>query len=551
MDAHDVKSLLVDHDRYWEYMRSDMERYKSLYESNFWDDRQDDPTAILIQTQDCYAYVESYLAGLYAKNPAIVLKEGLRGLGNVDRAAAVVNEFLARSRQQIEEASRMALIYPNAFFKIIPIGGEDVYDMLLPVAIPPWEVIIDRDASRHDRQRYIGHVYFCPLHMAKERFGNKKYAPISRDRYFKYDNGRLPEEEEKMRDTQFDQYIKVIEMYDLVHDRLQFWSPNWGEGKKFLSDDPIPFRDYANRPVVPLIPFFFSSMPDQPMIGYSAVKRIYDQCYEKNIVRSFQAGAVRKASRQYLVRKGILDEEQMAQLTSGIDGLFIEVDDEELDAVIRPIPHTQVPLEVGQYADMVTNDKDSADSMAPFTRGEAMKSATATEVAALASYSSSQLGQMARKRDAAIEQMAKTYLNILGLFLEEEKPMPVLIDNKPEVVKPDDVIADFDVFSSDMATTPMSEQLAKQQLLENIPTLMSLGVPGPEILKEVIRVLGLPESFIPPPVPAAPAPPPGGGGAGLPGAIGMGGAPPLQDVLAEPGPGNTAQFLPPMNDAVI
>tara|TARA_R110000824_G_scaffold62094_5_gene164660 strand:- start:23073 stop:24713 length:1641 start_codon:yes stop_codon:yes gene_type:complete len=546
MDAHDVLTLLTDHERFWEYHRREMEKYKAIYESRFWDDAQDDPAAIVIQTQDCYAYVESYLAGLYAKNPAIVLKDGLRGLGDADKASAVVNEFLSKSRQQIEEASRMALIYPNAFFKIIPVGGDDVYDMLLPVALPPWEVIIDRDASRYDRCRYVGHVYYCPLHMAKEKFGNKKYEVVSRERYFKLDSSRLPEEEEKMRDTEFDKYIKVVEIYDLVNDRLQFWSPNWGEGKRFLSDDPIPFRTHADDPSIPIIPFYFSSLPDQPLMGYSAVKRIYDQCYEKNVVRSFQAGAVRKASRQYLVRKGIMDEEQMAQLTSGIDGLFIEVDDEDLDAVIRPIPHTQVPTEVGMYAQTMTDDKDSADSMAPFARGESMKSgSTATEVAALASYSSSQLGQLARKRDSAIEHMAKVYLNILALYLEDETPVSVLIDHKAQIVSSKDVLGDFDVFAADMATTPMSEQLAKQQLLENIPVLIELGVPPPEILKEVIRMLGLPESFIPVGGPMMPPQP------GQAGAIDMGAEMPLQDVLNDPNPANTAQYLPPVNDAVI
>ena len=543
MDTDDVIGLLTDHERYWEYNRRDLERYKSLYDTRFWDGRQDDPTAITIQTQDCYAYVESYLAGLYAKHPAIVLKKGLRGLGDPEKAAAVVNEFLKHAREQIEEASRLALIYPSAYFKVIPVDSEYIYDKLLPVALPPWEVIVDRDASRHDQQRYIAHVYFCPLHMAKERFGSRKYEAVERDEYFKYNAMSYPEEEEKLRSTQFDKYVKIVEMYDLVHDRLQFWTPNWGEGKKFLSDDRIPFRDYADRPVVPLIPFFFSSIPGTPMIGYSAVRRIYDQCYEKNIIRSFQAGAIRKASRQYLVKKGILDEEQMAQVTSGIDGLFIEVDEEDLSSVIKPIPHTQTPTEIGLYAQTMTDDKNEGDSLAPFARGEAMNRATATEVAALASYSSSQLGQLARKRDAAIEKLSLTYLNILALFLEEDRAQPVLLDGEPQIVKASDVKGDFGVFAADMATTPMSEQLQKQQLLENIPTLIELGVPPPEVLKEVIRVLGLPESFIP-----EAAPPQEEMGAVAPiDAQEM----PLQQVLEDPNAQNIQQFLPGMNGAVI
>ena len=535
MKASEVKSLLSNHERWWERQRSDLERYKELYQSNFWNNRQDDPTAILIQTQDCYSYVESFIGSLYAKNPAIVLKQGLRGLGNPDKAAAVANEFLSHSREQIEDASRMAIIYPNSWFKLVPVETDDVYDKLLPLALPPWEVIVDKDAPRPDRQRYTGHVYYMPLSEAKQKFGAKKFAPTDREFYFQSDSPQPAEDELKDGDTQFDEFIKIVEMYDLVNDMLQFWSPNWSEGDKFLESTTIPFRDYADRPCVPLVPFYFSKLPDEPMIGYSAVKRIYDQCYEKNIVRSFQAGAIRKASRQYLVRKGVMDEEQMAQITSGIDGLFIEVDHEDLDGAIRPIPHQSMPTEVGVYAQTVTRDKDEADLQAPFTRGQA-EGVTATEIAALASYSSTQLGAMARKRDSAIEKLVKAYLNLLGLYIDENVPASIMIDGLPTVVQPGDVIADFDVFASDQAATPMSEQLAKQQLLENIPTLMSLGVPPQEVLKEVVRVLGLPESFL---VQATQTPESPGGRAGR-----IDADPTLDQVLAAPSPENIQQFLP-------
>ena len=536
MKPNEVTSILAEHTEYWEYMRHDMEKYKAIYETRFWDDRQDDPTAIVLQTQDCYSYVETFIGALYAKNPAIVLKQGLRGLGNVDKATAVANEFLSHSRQQIEDASRMAIIYPNSWFKLVPQPTTDVYDKLLPLALPPWEVIVDRDAVRPDRQRFCGHIYYMPLHEAKEKFGNKKFEPTDRRTYFNNQPGMPNYEEYRPRNTQFDKYIKIVEMYDMVNDKLQFWSPNWADGEKFLEDVAIPFRDYADRPVIPLIPFYFSKMPDEPMTGYSGVKRIYDQCYEKNIVRSFQAGAVRKASRQYLVRKGVLDEEQMAQVTSGIDGLFIEVDEEDLNGVIRAIPHESVPNEVAMYAQMVTKDKDDADMQAPFARGEAA-GVTATEIAALASYSSTQLGALARKRDEAIENLVLTYLNILGLFISEEAPSSILLDGMPEVVMPEDVVADFDVYASDQAATPMSEQLAKQQLLNNIPVLVQLGVPPGELLKEIIRVMGLPESFIPPDAPLEAE-------GGTPGSLPS--EPTMEEMLANPSPQNLQSILPDM-----
>ena len=61
------------------------------------------------------------------------------------------------------------------------------------------------------------------------------------------------------------------------------------------------------------------------MDGLSAMKRIYDQVYEKNILRSFWANAVRRDTRQYLVREGAIDEESLAKITAGIDGAMITV----------------------------------------------------------------------------------------------------------------------------------------------------------------------------------------------------------------------------------
>ena len=225
----------------------------------------------------------------------------------------------------------------------------------------------------------------------------------------------------------------------------------------------------------------------------------------------------------------------MAQITSGIDGLFVEIDEEDLDGAIRPVPHTPLSPEVGLYAQMVTQDKDDADMQAPFTRGQA-EGVTATEIAALASYSSTQLGSMARKRDEAIEALVKSYLCILGLFLEEERPASIMIDGLPTIVTPTDVIADFDVFAADQAATPMSEQLAKQQLLQNIPVLTSLGVPPQELLKEVVRILGLPESFMVEPSIGPESP---GGRAGA-----IESEPSLEQMIANPSVANIQSALP-------
>ena len=116
------------------------------------------------------------------------------------------------------------------------------------------------------------------------------------------------------------------------------------------------------------------------------------------MVRTYQANAVRKASRQYLVKKGALDEEQMAQITSGIDGLFVEVDEESLAGVMTAVPQNPTPPELEFYVNQVQRDKDKGSILAPFTRGESSRT-SATEAAALAAYTSSEIGRLATDRD--------------------------------------------------------------------------------------------------------------------------------------------------------
>ena len=501
MKPTDLKYILDEHDEFWEGQRQELIRFKAVYEMDFWEEESADKTQIRIQTNDGYGYIEGYQASLFARNPAVVVKAGVSGKGDPEKAKGVANYFLGKSRSVIEGASRMALIYPNSFIKYVPRESDNVYDKVIPVAVPPWEIMVDRDAVRWDLQRYVAHIYWLSVPKANERFKRRKsFADMATDMesYFdedkeakeNYDRDRAAPKSDMFR------HIKIVEMYDLLEDKLYWWSP--AEPTKWLDkEDFIPFRDIADNPVVPIIPFYYNNIPDRPLEGYSSMKRIYDQLYEMNIIRSFQANAVRKASRQWLVKKGELSSEEMAKVTSGVDGLFIEVESEEsLDSIIRPVPHESTPVEVARYYQDVQNDKDKGSVVAPLTRGEVTK-ATATEIAALAAYTSSEIGRMARERDATIEHMASVYLCVLSVFLEEEKTAALMIfEGKSEAISAKDIMGDFRVYAADQAATPMSESVHKQQLLANVPVLVQLGVPPASILKELVRIMDLPESFI-------------------------------------------------------
>lgn len=494
--AKDVREILNKHDSFWEKKQQELFQYKMCYETNFWDKDQLEPMQMTVQTSDGYAYIESYIASLFSRNPGIIVKSGLRGIGSAEKAQALANDFLISHRGTIEDASRLALIYPMAFIKLIPVDNPDIYKRVDMMALSPWDVILDRDVSRIQDMRFIGHRYYLPQNEVIAKYGNKQYSFTEKKSYFDSYMGGISEDETYGGTESMFAFLEIVEFYDLVADRLYVYSPGYARGERFLLDEEIPFRDNDGKPVYPIIPFYFNRKPDVPLEGYSAMKRVYDQLFEINTIRTFQANAVRKASRQYIVKRGMLDEESMAQVTSGIDGLFVEVDADDINNVIRNVPQIQTPPEIQFYYDQVQKDKDKGSILAPFTRGESTRS-SATEIAALAAYTSSEVGRLARERDATIEQIAKVYIDIMCMYLMEDDVRDVIvINNRDEVVKAGDLKGNWVIFAQDQASTPISESVRKREFLQSIPLLQSLGVPANTLLSEVVRSLGLPESFI-------------------------------------------------------
>ena len=468
-----------------------------------------DDTMIRVETSDCFSYVEGFIASLFSRNPAVVIAKDASIIdGNAKMAQAVVNRFLFDKREQLEIASRLALIYPSSFLKLSPTDSTDMLEKVSIRAIPCWEIIVDMDSSSWEEQRYIAHTYYLSMPEVREKFGAKKFTSIPKVDYF------TPQEKytgvsEDLPDDYL--YIQVVEFYDLAYDKLYFWSPNYRDGGELLEKSDIPIRSYDDRPMSPICPLFYARKPEKPMCGMSAVCRVYDQFYEKNILRTYWANAVRRDSRQYLYKEGSLDEEALAKITAGVDGAMIPVDEPVLDGIIRAVGVEPLSGNFDRYLGYIEQDINRGSILAPFSRGEATK-ATATEVTALAQYSASEIGKLARERDNAIEVIAVTYLRIVSLLAEDKEQAVIEVDGLPKVITVDDLDAKFKIVALDQSSTPLSEALKRTNLVQLLPVLTQLGVPPEKIKEELIRIYDLPESFLEE-VAAPPAPPQGMGGA--------------------------------------
>ena len=490
-----VRAVYQNNKNYWRDNASLMRKLKNAYANRMFEDISFDPTNIRVEIADAYAFIEGYISSLFSKSPAVEVGADSVRKGNSAVVKALCNRWLYDQRQVLENGSRLALIYPSSFYKLAYKNSTVIFDRVSVRSVPPWEVITDNDASKWNEQRYVGHAYFCPVAKAKEMYGAKKFNAVVKSDYFEQnsnpyktaDNEDIPDEYK---------YIEVVELYDLIYDCLYIWSPNYSGGDKLLDEvSPIPVRTYDDEPLPPIVPLYYSRMPESPMEGYSSLFRIYDQVFEKNIIRSFWANAIRRDSRQYLYKEGVLDEESLAKVTAGVDGAMIPVDAESLDGIIRPVEVPALSGNFDRYLAAVEGDLQRGSVLAPFVRGEATK-ASATEVAALASYSASEIGKMARERDEAIETMSQIYIRMLvDLLKAEDAEDTIITEGEAFRITSDKLEGKFRFAASDQSNTPIASIMKRNELVQLLPVLQGLGVDATKIKEEIIRQFDLPKSF--------------------------------------------------------
>ena len=216
---------------------------------------------------------------------------------------------------------------------------------------------------------------------------------------------------------------------------------------------------------MPIIPLYFSRDPGVPLRGYSLVDRSYDQFRELNVMRTYQAQGVRRMARQWLMRAGFMSEDAVAKLSAGRDGEVIEVDLQPgmpLEGNIISAPQAPIPADISLYANTVENDIREAGLLAPFTRGEVSRT-TATEANLLQSYTSNELGRMARQRDEVITSIARTYNIILSVVLgDEAEPLALPNPVGPTMLSADDLTGDFRYWAVDAGSTPAGDMMKRQ-----------------------------------------------------------------------------------------
>jgi hypothetical protein len=101
---------------------------------------------------------------------------------------------------------------------------------------------------------------------------------------------------------------------------------------------------------------------------------------------------------------------------------------------------------------------------------------------------------------------------MIALLAEENELATIEVNGVPKIITAQDLDAKFKIVALDQSSTPLSEAIKKNNLVQLLPILQGLGVPMSKVKEEIIRLYDLPRNFLeeeaPAPAPIKPTTPP-------------------------------------------
>jgi hypothetical protein len=493
---HLVQTVLSEHDSYWDNQKQKMKAYKNVYHTQYWENKIVGPMdeMLRIEIAEAYAFIEAMQSSLFNKYPGVELSSDDVDDDQVDALKHVMNGWFRSQRQELERASRLALIFPNSFIKLYDSGyGDDPFKRYKIKALEPWNVIVDFGATDISCSRWIGHKYFITVSEAKKKFGNIAWSPKPKKEYFDVEERQYNNDRDTSSVPEQYLFVRMVEFYDLLNDQIFWYSEDVENGPRIFDKSQIYPRTTYDTPMPAIIPFYYVREADRPLLGYSSLRRVYDQCVEKNVLRTWWANAVRRDSRQFLFDRSRLDEDALSKLTAGIDGALIPYDGPITGDLLAPVQVTPITNNHERYLASVESDIQRGTILAAFASGQSVKT-TATEVNVLAQYTATELGKLARERDIVLETLAQCYIRMV--MADVDQITPIALRDKIVLLKPETFDANFTIVALDGASTPISKAIKQQELVSLIPVLQSLGISIDKIRDEVVKTFDLPETFM-------------------------------------------------------
>jgi hypothetical protein len=349
--------------------------------------------------------VQTYTAALYPRASRVMCSPDPMDRGDPKVGQAVLNAWWDKEEQYetVRDAVEMAILFAGAGFKVgyDPGTGSPIERTYLE-AIPPWEILLDRNATSKKTERYRGHVYYSPVREIEERYPQLvgKLAGSARKDFLWVTSGAdTPPNDTNNPDASgisadddglFVRVLEFVNLRDSVtgksgevyRGRLEVWILNQSAE---VSDTPVavtplPFADADGKPKPHIVPLMFAHEPGYPLRPVAPVARLLPLQVTLNRLETAMLGDVKRNARKGLVRRGALDQDAKDKFFSGVDMEFAETDAEgSLREVAMMFEHQPIPADTLAYKNSVDQRLQRQAGGSPNARQE-VTGATAYEV---------------------------------------------------------------------------------------------------------------------------------------------------------------------------
>jgi hypothetical protein len=167
-----------------------------------------------------------FISALYPRRMEAVVEDDVTTSGDAKAAGLILNRVMRadRSRDRIKMVARQAIMFGGPGLKVGYDCDEDgeVLDQVWTVAVPAWELVLDRDARDWKQARYFGHAYYAPKHEIERDYCLEGLVGTTRDDFL---GTRIEDSSKSERDRtdasdsggkKDDDYVRVLELCNMV-----------------------------------------------------------------------------------------------------------------------------------------------------------------------------------------------------------------------------------------------------------------------------------------------------------------------------------------------
>lgn len=412
-----VKQLVSNHDATWADRRYETELTTGIYETKFWPAyvgwgkaqgyfNDWNYTGTEIQVNRLRKMVRTYQGALYPTASRATLEADILGRGDAQVTQAVINACWKKpyAYVTVDHVVQMALTLPGAGFKIgYDPGTANPIERVWIRPIPPWELLIDRDAPSWEDERFRGHVYQAPIQDVIQRYpklaGMNLIGTPRRD--FMTDtrsgnsggNGDDSTNSTIAGETGSDGvnagstglFVRVLEFLNLrdcyvmpdntsTKGRLEVYildqGPEISGAPVFCG--PLPMVDADGRSLPNIEPLLFDHEIGYPFRGLAPTKAAIPQQIELNMMRTAAAQDVRRNTRKFTFREGAIAEDELRKLTNGVDMQGVKLDPTAPPDAIQMLPHQAIAADTVAYTAACERDLDRQLGPSQNAQGEAI-----------------------------------------------------------------------------------------------------------------------------------------------------------------------------------